>query len=377
MTDERKGPPRSSLVPPPGTSRSSGRPPSSRVEPSTSARRISSSLSIRGLDFDIVTAARRILEASLTIVPGDKVILILDRARGAMSDVLAETARSIGAKCEVVILEDLGPRPHSTLAPALVALLNDAQASLLLVGFERGEQPMRLELLRLVASLRLRHAHMVGVSRRSLIAGFAVDPNRILDATRALRMRLRADSTLKVQSRAGTSLVIQLSPHHRWAEQVGAIRPGKWENLPTGELSTAPQRIDGIYVADASVGGHFEHTELLQRTPIRLTFEASQVKSVECDDGILLRSVEAYLASDTLADRIGTIAFGTNVGILTPIGEIVCDQNMPGLHLSLGNTFPDITGAPEGAKTQLTLTAQLLDIDLDGQRIMHAGRYLI
>ena len=110
--------------------------------------------------------------------------------------------------------------------------------------------------------------------------------------------------------------------------------------------------------------------------PVRITFEASQVKSVTCDDGLLLRAVEGYLASDALADRVGTIAFGTNVGIVAPIGEIVCDQNLPGLHVSLGATFPEITGAPEGAKTQLTLTAQTLDIELDGQRIMLAGRYL-
>lgn len=339
-------------------------------------RRDSSPIRIPKLDFDIVTAARRILDGSLTVVPGDRVVLILDRARATMSDVLAETARSIGAKCDVVVLEDLGPRPHVTLAPAIVALLQTAQASLLLVGFERGEQPMRIELLRLVSQLRLRHGHMVGVTRRSLIAGFAVDPKRILDTARAIRMRLRPDSTIKVQSRAGTNLTVRLSGDRRWSEQVGAIRPGRWENLPAGELSTSPLRVDGTYVADASVGGHFEHMELLQRTPVRIAFEGSQVKTVSCDDGLVLRSVEAYLASDPLADRVGTIAFGTNVGIVAPIGEIVCDQNLPGLHVSLGATFPEITGAPEGAKTQLTLTAQSLDIELDGQRIMLAGRYL-
>lgn len=373
MTDERKGRPRSSLVPGP-VSRPS-HPPSST--PAGPGRRPSQSVRIAGLDFDIVTAARRIIESSLTVVPGDNVVMILDRTRATMSDVLGETVRSIGAKCEVVVLEDLAPRPHATLAPSLVKLLEGAQASLLLVGFERGEQPMRIELLRLVASQRLRHAHMVGVTRRSLIAGFAVDPKRILDATRALRMRLRPDSTVKVQTRAGTQLTVQLSPAHRWAEQVGAIRPGKWENLPAGELTTAPLRVDGTYVADASVGGHFEHLELLTRSPIRLLLEASQVRAVECSDPGLQRSVEAYLASDPAADRVGTIAFGTNVGIVSPIGEIVCDQNMPGLHVSLGATFPELTGAPEGAKTQLTLTAQGQDIDLDGQRIMHQGRYVI
>lgn len=368
MTDDRKNRPRPSMPPSPRTSR----PPTS-----PGSQRPSSTFRIGDIDFDIVSAARRILEGSLTVVPGDRVVLILDRVRATMADVLAETARSIGAKCDVIILEDLGPRPHTSLAKPIVDALGAAQASLMLAGFERGEQPMRLELLRLVTSLKLRHAHMVGVTRRSLIAGFAVDPKRILDATRSLRVRLRPDSVIRVQSKAGTDLTVYLGPDRRWGEQVGAIRPGKWENLPAGELTTSPLRVEGVYVADASVGGHFEHLELIQRTPIHLTLESSQVKSVTCDDGTLLRSVEAYLGSDPMAGRVGTITFGTNVGMVAPIGEIVCDQNLPGLHVSLGATFPEITGAPEGARTQLTLTAQALDIDLDGNRIMLAGRYLI
>ena len=78
-----------------------------------------------------------------------------------------------------------------------------------------------------------------------------------------------------------------------------------------------------------------------------------------------------------MAARVGTVVIGTNVGMLTPIGEMVCDQNLPGLHLSLGNTFPDITGAEPGALSQLTLTTSGADIDLDGTQLLRAGRYLI
>jgi hypothetical protein len=49
---------------------------------------------------------------------------------------------------------------------------------------------------------------------------------------------------------------------------------------------------------------------------------------------------------------------GTIVGITEPIGELVCDQNLPGLHLSLGTTFPEMTGAPAfGGSRWMTSTA--------------------
>ena len=345
--------------------------------PGPESRRPSSKMSIATLDFDIVNAARRIFEGALSLVPGDRVLLILDREREGLATALAETARTTGARCDVVFLEDFALRPITELPPPVRTLLEQAQASVLLVGIERGEQAMRIELIEQVVRLRLRHAHMVGVTRRSLIAGFSVDPMRILDATRAVRMRLRPDSTLHLKTVGGSDLMVKLSPKYRWAEHVGVIRPGRWENLPTGELVTTPESVDGVFVCDASIGGHFERKGLMDRTPVRLEIAQGTVTRVTCVDRSLQRSVEEYLRSEAMAARVGTVVIGTNVGMLTPIGEMVCDQNLPGLHLSLGNTFPDITGAEPGALSQLTLTTSGADIDLDGTQLLRAGRYLI
>lgn len=341
------------------------------------SRRASSKMSIATIDFDIVNAARRIFEGALSLVPGDRVLLILDREREGLAVALAETARTTGARCDVVFLEDFGIRPIIELPPPVLTLLEQAQASVLLIGIERGEQPMRIQLTDQVVRLRLRHAHMVGVTRRSLIAGFSVDPTRVLDATRAVRMRLRPDSTLHLKTTGGSDLTVKLSPKYRWAEHVGVIRPGRWENLPTGELLTTPESVDGVFVCDASIGGHFVHKGLIDRTPVRLEIAQGVVTRATCVDRALQRSVEEYLRSEPLAARVGTVVVGTNVGMLTPIGEMVCDQNLPGLHLSLGNTFSDITGAEPGALSQLTLTTSGADIDLDGTQLLRAGRYLL
>lgn len=350
-------------------------PPSQSLPPES--RRASSKLSIATIDFDIVNAARRIFEGALSLVPGDRLLLILDREREGLAIALAETARTTGARCDVVFLEDFALRPVTTLPLAIRTLLEQAQASVLLVGIERGEQPMRMELIEQVVRLRLRHAHMVGVTRRSLLAGFSVDPMRVLDATRAVRMRLRPDSVLRLRTPSGSDMTVKLTPKHRWVEHVGVIRPGRWENLPAGELVTAPASVDGVFVCDASIGGHFEHKGVLDRTPLRLELAHGAVTRVSCSDRGLQRLVEEYIRSEPLAARVGTVVVGTNVGMLVPIGEMVCDQNLPGLHLSLGNTFPEITGAEPGALSQLTLTTSGADVDLDETQLLRAGRYLV
>jgi len=349
--------------------------PASRGNPAL--RRSSPLLRLSPGDFDLVNAARRILEGSLSLVPGELVVVIVDRARTDLVPPLSEVARLAGAKCEVLVLEELGQRPHYALPPRLADELTRAQATILLAGFVEGEHPMRLQLLERVRELGLRHAHMVGVTRRAMLAGFSVDPTRILDATRAVRMRLRPGSTLHAKSSAGTDLHVKLNPAHRWAEHVGVIRPGRWENLPSGELMTAPAHVEGTFVCDASVAGAIGDAGLLARTPLRLEIEASVVKSFTCASSSVQRGMDAFLASDRYASHVGTIVLGTNVGLLAPIGEIVCDQNLPGLHLSLGSTYPEATGAPATTSVQLSLTTSGGDVDLDGAPLIRAGRYMV
>jgi aminopeptidase len=343
-------------------------------------RRVStSSLRVPVIDFELANAARRIAEGALGLAGGEHVVIIIDKARHDLGVTLFEIAKTTGAKATLVMLEDLGDRPLRRVPDRLKEVLATAQASVLLAGFEEGEQAMRVELVvELVRKLNLRHAHMIGVSRQSMLTGFSVDPTRVLDATRAVRTRLQPNSVLKLRTQAGSDLEVRLHPNHRWMEHVGVIRPGRWENLPTGEIVTCPAETNGVFIADASLGGHFgQAAGLLTDKPVRLEIEGSVCKSVRCSDLSLQLEIERFMKSEHNADRVGAVGLGTNVGIYAPIGDVSCDQNMPGLHLGLGSTFAEQTGATWNARTQLTFTGSLADVDLDGAPLMRRGRYII
>jgi len=98
---------------------------------------------------------------------------------------------------------------------------------------------------------------------------------------------------------------------------------------------------------------------------------------VSCFDLGLKREVESFLRRERGSDRVGTVIVGTNVGIVAPVGEPLCDQNVPGLHLGLGASFHEQTGAPPTTRLQLTLTGGRADLDLDGVPIVRSGRYMI
>jgi leucyl aminopeptidase (aminopeptidase T) len=305
-------------------------------------------------------------------------VLVVDRSRRDVGSALLEVARDIGADPIVHEIESHGERPLRQLPEALRSALGRAQASLVNIAFEDGEIAMRLEILEAVRALSLRHAHMVGISRRSLIAGFSVDHARILDTTRAVRTRLRPDSLFRVRSPAGTDLEVRLDASMRWAEHVGVIRPGKWENLPSGKLATCPASVRGVFVADASIGGQFGQTAgLLERAPVRIEIDGSTCRSVRCSDRAIQRDVESFLQREHNLTRVGGICLGTNVGILSPTGEIIADQNLPGLHLIFGTAASEQTGATWSTRAQLPMTCASEDVDLDGAPLLRAGRYMV
>jgi aminopeptidase len=210
------------------------------------------------------------------------------------------------------------------------------------------------------------------------VPGFSVDSARMLDATRAVRTRLRPDSTLRLRNPAGSDFEVKLDPAHRWIEHVGVLRPGRWENLPSGKLTTSPGDCNGIFVADASIGEYFgARAGLLHRTPVRMEIEKGVLRSVRCDDRALQREIESYVKREHNGERVGTIVLGTNVGLLAPVGEIVGDQILPGLHLGFGATLAEQTGASWTSRSQLSITCSGADVDLDGGPLLRSGRYLV
>ncbi len=332
---------------------------------------------LSAVDFDLSNAARRILEGALALVRGERVVILTDTEHGPLAQAVYDLTVLLDAKGEILVLEDVEPRPWRKLPARVSDAMAMAQASVLFASAHEAEATALGELFALVRALRLRHAHVVGVSRRGLLGGFSADAARILDATRAVRTRLRPDSRLTLKSPGGSDLEVRLDPAHRWIEHVGVIRPGRWEQLPHGAIRTTPGNVTGVFVADASLSDVAEARGVVGRSPVSFDIEAGQCKAVRTSDLGLKRRVEELLRRDHHGDRVGTVVLGTNVGLAHPTGEAACDQNLPGLHLSFGDTFAEQTGATWTSRAHLVATCAAADVDLDGTPLLRAGRYMV
>jgi aminopeptidase len=327
----------------------------------------------------LADAARSAIQGALAVIANDRVVLVGDHAHAEALDALEAATREAGGQPLRMTLEDLAPRPHRWLHPRIAKALVDAQASVLLISFHANELPMRTEFVDLAATHKLRHAHMVGVEREAMVAGLKVDARQIEQTMRALHTRIGPSSQVVVKSAAGTHLTVQLAPWCRWLLYGGVVRPGAKDNLPSGELVTCPEQVEGTYVADATLGdadGLLARS--LEATPITLHIERGRVTRLECprDEG-LAREVAEAIADVPNLDRVGLVGFGVNAGIARPFGNVFTDQKVPGVHISLGETFPARTGALWTAASWIAFTTASCDASIDRLPVLRDGKFVM
>jgi leucyl aminopeptidase (aminopeptidase T) len=324
-----------------------------------------------------MTPAKRVLQELLVVQPGERVVILHDKTNAGVAVAFEHAAGELGARVERIDLEALQPRPWTTCPKAALRALGTANATILAVRVEDAEYECRAGIVHAASHARARHAHMVGVSARAFAASMAAPVARVVGLLESLKGVIQPTTRISARSPAGTQIEIEMAPHLRWHANGGVVQPGEWINVPSGQLLTSPASVRGVYVADASMSGTVgARAGLLATTPVRLALEGGRVKSVECKDLSLRLHVERFIAEGDGHDRVGCINLGANVGIVTPAGEQVHDEQMPGLHIMLGDNYRERTGATWTAHGQLALTMAESDVDLDGVPIIRRGRYV-
>jgi leucyl aminopeptidase (aminopeptidase T) len=105
--------------------------------------------------------------------------------------------------------------------------------------------------------------------------------------------------------------------------------------------------------------------------------DAGRVVGVECRSVQLKRDVEAMLGVSPNSDRIGLVCLGVNPGIDSPVGDALVDQNMPGLHLGIGDPAAKTTGATWGAPTCFAACEAASRVVVDGEVVIEASRVVL
>jgi len=131
----------------------------------------------------------------------------------------------------------------------VLADLAQSQVSIYAASAGPGELKARIQMTDVVNRHRLRHGHMVGITKQIMREGMRADFAEVDALSERLIARARAAREIRVTSPGGTDLVATFSPQLKWIKTSGLITTAKWGNLPGGERFRA--RMNTLESAEA------------------------------------------------------------------------------------------------------------------------------
>ncbi len=325
---------------------------------------------------ELMPGAMNAVNVCLDVQPGEHVALITDAVSRSVAASLERALEESGAVTTGLLLEDFGPRPLKGAPHRVLEVLETADVGVLCMTPQPGELDARMSIVKVVERRQIRYAHMVGVTPEIMQQGMRADYRMVDRLSERLRERMLKAETLTVKTEAGTSIKAHFDRGLDWVKTSGLISPRYWSNLPAGEVFTTPGTVDGRFVCDATAGDYFNGKYGdLQATPLVLKIVGGRLVHAECKRKDLEEEFWKYCHTDENSDRVGELAFGTNLGLTGMIGNLLQDEKFPGVHIAFGDPYGSQTHANWKSRTHVDVLTRDCDVWIDQDQVIEKGRY--
>jgi aminopeptidase len=327
---------------------------------------------------DLLPGAQNAVNTCLAIRPGERVALIADHASREVAAALERALADAGAAPDCLLIETVAARPMTSAPRELLGALERADAGILCVQPQEGELPARMAIVAAVERRRIRYAHMVGVTPRIMREGMRADYLQVDRLSTQLCERMDHARSLTVRTASGTDLRATFDHSLAWVKTSGIINPRYWSNLPAGEVFTTPGSVDGTFVCDGTAGDYFNSKYgSLRDTPLVLEIRRGRLVEAHCGRTDLERDFWDYCHTDENSDRVGELAFGTNLGLREMIGVLLQDEKVPGVHLAFGDPYGSQTHADWKSTTHVDVLTRECNVWIDDEQVIADGQYLL
>jgi len=325
---------------------------------------------------ELMPGAKNAVDVCLGIRPGERVVVIADEVSRSVAASLERALHEQNAEFTGLLLESFGPRPMSEAPKAVLDALENTDVGVLCMTPQPGELGARMAIVRVVERRQIRYAHMIGVTPEIMQQGMRADYRKVDELSDRLRERMLRAETLTVKTAAGTSFSAHFDRGLDWVKTSGLISPRYWSNLPAGEVFTTPATVDGTFVCDATAGDYFNGKYGdLQATPLTMKIEGGRLVKVDCPRKDLEKEFWNYTHTDENSDRVGELAFGTNLGLTEMIGILLQDEKFPGVHIAFGDPYGSQTHADWKSRTHVDVLTRNCDVWIDDDQVIEKGKY--
>ena len=330
------------------------------------------------VDRELTPGAENAIRTCLRLQSDERITIVTDLKTLEIAASLAQQVKNVGSAMNIHVLEDYAPRPVKEMPAPILEDLSRSQVSILAVVPQTGELVSRMQMTDVVNKNRIRHAHMVHISRRIMCEGMRANFYKVDELGTKLVGQVRAARVITATTPAGTNIVAEFSPDLRWVKTSGIISRDTWGNLPGGEIFTCPGNVNGLFVVDGVVGDYLcQKYGDIGATPLTIDIKDNRIAGLACANQELLREFDAYCHTDENSDRVGEFAIGTNLACTHIIGHILQDEKLPGIHIAFGHPYSEHTGQPWKSTTHIDCVGRNFDIWLDDEQVMAKGKFLI
>ncbi len=328
----------------------------------------------------IEQGVRQAVENCLKVKAGEKAVVITDKETFEIGSALKTAIEKITGDVQFFVMEDFGERPIN-YPQAINDAIRIADVSVYAAQAAKGElQTFRKKMCDAIeANSRLRHAHMGGITPQIMEQGMCSDYNEIQRISGLVYENVRNAKEIRVVSGTGCDFTALFSPEIKWVISDGNITPGKFKNLPDGEVRTCPFDVNGTVVFDGCLGDSFaERYGPLENTPVILDVANGRAvkESIRCDKEKLLKEYTEYLFEiDENSNRVGEFAIGTNTGLTELICNMLQDEKLPGVHIAFGSPGPGKIGVTWDSNAHIDGLIKNPTVAVDGEIIMDTGTF--
>jgi leucyl aminopeptidase (aminopeptidase T) len=329
-------------------------------------------------DPQLTPGARNAVRVCLRVLASEKVTVITDEVNLEIAAALVRELEEMGCRYQTWVLEHVATRPLTDLPLAIAEDLDSSQVSIFAAQAQPNELKSRMQMTEVVNRRKIRHAHMVNINKRIMLEGMRADFLKVDRLSVKVLETVRKAKQIRAKTAAGTDLVADLDPNHRWLKTSGIISTEKWGNLPGGEVFTTPGEVNGTFVIDGVVGDYLcAKFGDLKANPLTIQVKGNRLIEAHSANKELKDDFWAYTHTDENSNRVGEFAIGTNIELKDVIGEILQDEKYPGVHIAFGNPYGQHTGAEWYSSTHIDVVGRDFDIWVDGEQIMRGGQFLI
>ncbi|MFF0450331.1 aminopeptidase [Streptomyces sp. NPDC004609] len=324
---------------------------------------------------EVARGARELIRTCLAVTGSDRVLVLTDRGTRALAGVIADQAHAV-TTAAVVVIPDVAAGYEAARREIGRALDAYAPTVTVFAAADPGDllawDPSFWEHLERFGA---RHAHMPALDDVCLGIGMAVDYTEVARFTLGVRDLLAGCRSVRVTSASGTELELRCGPDRPWTPFTGLYQcGGQGGRLPQGEVFCTPLTAEGV-LAVSVVGYPFNAASGLLGEPLLIEVAGGAAVSLHHPDTALASRLRDWLAGAPGGLRLGELALGTNRELPAITGNLLFDENVPGVHIAFGHPFPEYTGADWESPVHVDMVVERPAVQVDGRAVLVDGRY--